>query len=177
MFWNMGGSKKNKIREPKIEIYNHTPIHALLNQWAALHSVEIIPEAKNAAGNMDLCLVGSVVGVGNVSICIEIKHAHSDDIEHGLKVQLPEYMKRKGAVFGIYIVLWFKGEEWFFDRPNIESVKKIYKSLGEDDCNDITGSLSNFEIAISLLRISLPESKNLREFIIDVSKPVSASKL
>jgi len=48
-------------------------------------------------------------------VCVEFKHAHSQDLFHGLREQLPAYMRAKGSDFGIYCVTYFKGEN--FSKP------------------------------------------------------------
>lgn len=47
--------------------------------------------------------------------------AHSSDLDHGIDVQLPEYMRQKACDFGIYFVFDFRCE--LFDEPkgNLET--------------------------------------------------------
>ena len=62
-----------------------------------------------------------------VSVCIEFKPAHSDDIKHGLLKQLPAYMTAEGANFGIYCVLYFKGKH--YEHPKNHDADSLYTEL------------------------------------------------
>jgi hypothetical protein len=83
---------------------------------------------------------------------MELKHAHSAAIFDGLEKQLPAYMKNKGAEFGVYGVLWFKGDE--FDKPAEEMLQ--------------------FGAELHRRRLLLPHDIAIETF--DLTKPVPPSK-
>jgi hypothetical protein len=62
-----------------------------------------------------------------VPVCVEFKHAHSQDLFHGLREQLPAYMWAKGSDFGIYCVTYFKGRD--FSKPEQYDEQTLKKAL------------------------------------------------
>jgi len=100
---------------PKTEPQVTSTIHLLLDDAAVRNNFQIIPQAGAAGGNLDFQVNGTVEGGKLAVLAMEAKHAHSNDIEHGLFIQLPIYMRAVSADFGIYLVLWFKGKD--FDKP------------------------------------------------------------
>ncbi|MCC7599348.1 hypothetical protein IGS61_17805 [Janthinobacterium sp. FW305-129] len=116
MYWDVlkdGG--KIVERRPKGETEVQSNLHALLYDQFFSQSIEVVPEARNASGRLDFALLANVRGLGIQKIAIEFKHAHSDDLEHGLLHQLPSYMQSIKAKYGIYCVLFFKCG--WFDLP------------------------------------------------------------
>ncbi len=114
-FWDReraGGSG----RRPKIETDIHGTIEGLLWNIGLAKSLDIVREPLIAGGELDFLVTGYVTGLGSVPVCVEFKHAHSDQVFRGVEAQLPTYMNAKAAEFGIYSVLWFKGNE--FGEPS-----------------------------------------------------------
>jgi hypothetical protein len=116
-FWDItyeGPSIANRLpkREPDIQ----PTIRALLFNIAIAKNLEITPEYPISGGNLDFLVTGPL-STGEICFaCIEFKLAHSEALLNGLLEQLPIYMKGKACDFGIYAVLFFKGE--FFDEPS-----------------------------------------------------------
>jgi hypothetical protein len=102
-------------RRPKREADIHPTIHSLLFYIAIAKKLEITPEYSIAGGRLDFLVSGPLVNGAIANVCIEFKHAHSDDLENGLLKQLPTYMRAKGCSFGIFCVLYFKGQ--YFEDP------------------------------------------------------------
>jgi hypothetical protein len=168
-FWNTSRSKNRKlVRSPKIEVDTHPTLHLLFWDWALLKGVDIVPENQTGAGDVDFALIGAVAELGAVPFCIEVKLAHSDDLVQGLERQLPEYMSRKGAPFGAYLVLWFRGD--LFSRPTDAEILRLRRAWqpGYETVTD--DPLREFSVA-------LRHPDNIRVVIIDVTKPSPASKL
>lgn len=107
-FWDYSG----KVLKPKPEPQLTRLFHALMMDQAAIKGIEITPQAGAAGGNLDFQATGFVEGFGQDRIAIEAKYAHSSDLEAGIAVQLPTYMKAIGADTGVYLVLWAKSEEF-----------------------------------------------------------------
>lgn len=116
-FWNVQRGERNTIvgRVPKHEVEIQPTIMALVQDQAMVRSIDIVREPDAAGGNVDFYAVAAVEGLGVRSVCIECKLAHSADLEKGWTTQLPAYMRARQSEFGLYVVLWFKGED--FDQP------------------------------------------------------------
>jgi hypothetical protein len=174
-FWDIvyEGRKKG-LPSPKKETDIHPTIQLLLDEWAFLRSIEIVSENRTGAGDLDFAFIGSVENQGPVSICMEVKRAHSDDLSHGLEVQLPGYMQRKRAQYGVFVVLWFKGE--WFDKPNLPDIRYIANTWLTDVGQIVNADVHDLEFALKGKVIADPKLQDIRVFIIDVSKPIPASR-
>jgi len=158
-FWDITyDGSKIVTRLPKKEPDIHPTIHGILSDQALMSSIEIIPENKTGVGDLDFAFAEYVKGEGIKSICIEFKHAHSQDVFNGLIHQLPLYMQNKKAKYGAYCVMYFKGE--WFDLPN------------EYDSNTL-----DLAFVDKVMESDKPEILDIiRIFIYDFSKKASASK-
>lgn len=115
-FWNnVYEGPKLKSRTPKHETEIHPTIHALLFEIAIAQNFEVSPEYHIAGGRLDFLITAPLFSGETVPVCVEFKHAHSEDLFHGLCEQLPAYMQAKGSDFGIYCVTYFKGRD--FGKP------------------------------------------------------------
>lgn len=156
-FWNIVyDGQRIKDRFPKTEPEAQPLLNCLIADQMLMAGIEVIPEAHTGAGNVDFLLVGSVSGALE-KICLEVKLAHAADLEHGLFVQLPEYMRHHGAAYGIYCVLNFKGE--WFDKPTLP-----------DDRDPM------FYLSLKAKEQKVPELERIRWFEIALAKPPTASK-
>jgi len=113
-FWDKNSGKTSMI-SPKREPEIHPTLLGLIQDECLLKSLEVSHEGSAGAGKLDFYIGGYVRNAGIRGICVEVKHAHSEKLKQGLTSQLPAYMKAKGADFGIYLVLWFKGKN--HDKP------------------------------------------------------------
>jgi len=114
-FWDIGyEGRKIVLKRPKKETDVAATIHGLLYDIGLAKNFEIIPEYKTGKGRLDF-LISGIIKDRFENVCIEFKHAHSDKLEEGLMVQLPEYMRNNACSFGIYCVLYFKGN--LFSEP------------------------------------------------------------
>ena len=156
-FWNIS-YEGNTItgRQPKKEVDIQPLIHCFLSDQMLLANIEIIPEYPSGVGSLDFLFLGQVKDHGLCKLCAEFKLAHSNDLEHGLLEQLPDYMAVSNATYGAYCVLNFKGG--WFEKPALPDNKAldIYLPL-------VQRSSSN------------PVQKNIRTFIFDLAKPKTAS--
>lgn len=158
-FWNIEYNGQEIIaRNPKKEVELQPLIHCILSDMLLINNIEVIPEYSTGAGSLDFLFIAQVKDLGMIKICIEFKLAHSKDLQHGLLEQLPAYMSASNAKYGAYCVLSFKGG--WFDKPNI----------GED--RDIQFYVNRIGIGSEN-----PIINNIRTFIFDMAKPVTASKV
>lgn len=123
-FWNK--NKEKSLQTPKKETEIHRILLGLIQDECLLKSIDVNHEGTAGSGNLDFYISGFIKNSGMNGVCIEVKHAHSQKLKKGLTHQLPSYMRTKGADFGIYLVLWFKGKD--FAKPAYET-----HHLMEDD--------------------------------------------
>jgi hypothetical protein len=107
-------------------------------------------EDKSRRGSVDFGVVG-VVRKSTIEIKIEVKNAHSDDLEVGLAEQLPKYLDDHG-LDGIYWVLWFKGRHW-------QLPAKVTKAKLREHLN---GARLGRVRAVAVLDLSYPETASKR---------------
>ena len=107
-FWNT----ENKKKIPKIETDAQDALCLMLADKLTKAGLDMHKEEFTPAGNVDFYISGHVKDIGQCGVCIEVKNAHSDKLEDGYIKQLPEYVKRKNALYGIYLVLYFNSDKY-----------------------------------------------------------------
>ena len=126
IFWDKQ-KRSDTARTPKAEPEVTAAIHLLLSDAALRNVFQIVPQAGAAGGNLDFQVNKVIEGGGLAVLAMEAKHAHSKDVEHGLFTQLPTYMRAVSADFGIYLVLWFKGDN--FELPKESDFNQLLDQL------------------------------------------------
>ncbi len=122
-FWNIiYEDRKIKMRMPKNETDVQPTIKHLLDDVCTMKNMEIHSEAEIGGGNLDFLIEGVKEDGSKIQVCVEFKNAHHSRLEHGLTDQLPAYMRAKGSDFGLYCVMYYRGE--WFDQPD-ESLHKL----------------------------------------------------
>jgi len=149
-FWSDDKSKPRN--EPQI----HPLVHGLLRDSALIKGLDIIPEYQTGRGKLDFLVMGNLTSGDRGTVCVEFKNAHSNDLEHGLESQLPEYMYTRGSENGIYCVLCYKGEK--FNKPiRFKDVHEISIYLQK---KAITAGLTNIRVIVLDLYFGKPPSKS-----------------
>ncbi len=147
-FWDK--NKEESLQTPKKETEIHQILLGLIQDECILKSLDINHEGTAGSGNLDFYISGYVKNYGIKGVCLEVKHAHSRKLKNGLTHQLPEYMRTKGADFGIYLVLWFKGK--FFGNPVYENYHRM-----EDDLHKYRNEIG-FGKMIRIITFDLSEA-------------------
>jgi hypothetical protein len=154
-FWDITYDGAKIIsKKPKREIDIHPTIRGLLFEIVLAKNIQIYPEYPIAGGQLDFLVSGNLNDGSAVNACIEFKHAHSRDLLHGLLNQLPAYMRAKGCNFGLYCVMYFKGED--FDEPKYDYNQLEILLNGEK----VSAGLSNIRIIIFDFSHKKPPSKS-----------------
>ncbi len=118
IFWDIEyQGRRLASRRPKRETDLHGVIHALLSDHFFLSSIDVIPEVKTGAGDLDFLFVGAVQGQGLAKVCAEFKLAHSPRLLHGIESQLPAYMRAQKTDNGTYCILDYRGS--WFEEPRV----------------------------------------------------------
>jgi hypothetical protein len=123
-----------------------------------MSSIDVVPEYTTGAGRLDFMLIANVKNVGLGKICMEVKSAHSSDLVDGLIGQLPTYMKNKNVNLGIYVVLWYGARL----KPSTHDASIIDLNVR------LTSEMSR--------HFSQEVCKRIRVFVVDLTKPKSASR-
>lgn len=158
-FWDYERGDNGKItkRTPKRETNAQAIVQCLLSDQMLMSSIDLVPQYETGEGNLDFMFIGNIKDKGLSKVCAEFKNAHSRDLEHGLMIQLPTYMRNKNSKYGFYCVLNYKGE--WFDQPNFDDSFKI-----------------DLELSKKQLASTDPIQEDIRLMVYDLGKQKSASK-
>lgn len=106
LFWKTIDRTRKPLNEPDIT----KGVASYLNIYGAMKNFDVLCETVAGNGNLDFYVVAPVANIqqGLGKIAIEAKKANSNDLEHGLAVQLPKYMESIRTNYGIYLVYWLK---------------------------------------------------------------------
>jgi hypothetical protein len=153
-FWDRQNSPKASHKlVPKREPEAMAAIATILQDQSIVANYQMIRESSIGSGSLDLRVIAPLKNDGFCTICIEAKNAHSNDIQHGVAHQLPAYMQSSKADFGIYLVLWYKCEE--FNHPPSTDW-------------ELTLSLTKIKpwktITVEKFDLSLPKSPSSRDY-------------
>lgn len=124
------------INSNQNQVYNlrsETNIQVALQHWlepmCRTLNIDINREPLTGRGYLDFKFsIGS-----NWKCLVEIKLFHSKKLEHGLKIQLPTYLKADQASFGIYVPVIFDSSSY---EKELDNLQKKAKEL--TDKNDFT---------------------------------------
>lgn len=119
-FWNIIETNKKELRySPKEEKDIHTSILNLISDQLKFSNILFSSVCESQTGNIKIIFTSKVEGFGVSTIIMEIINAHSGGLSYEIADKLPSYMKSKKSKFGIFLVLWYKGER--FDKPDYDS--------------------------------------------------------
>lgn len=108
LVWGKGGDRDRPLDEPDISKLLAIPLTA----HCGARGIDVICESNAGSGKLDFYVVANVSGRGLVRVALEAKKADSPRLIPGFTDQLPEYMRRLGTDYGIYIVYWLKSERY-----------------------------------------------------------------
>ena len=118
--------KNGHFKEPRKEIDIQPIIKSHLRPILEIKGIQISREVVAANGSLDF-LCTYTYGGRLFKVGIELKKAHHENLLNGLTQQLPQYLKDEGTKHGIFLVLWFKNDN--FSQPakydSIDSLKKF----------------------------------------------------
>ena len=145
--------KDSKLKEPLNEPDIQPMIKTHLQPILEAKGIQISREIVAANGSLDFLSTytrnGSLFKVG-----IELKKAHHDNLLNGLTQQLPQYLKDEGTKHGIFLVLWFKSDN-FRQPAKYDSIPALIKDL----------------------ETNIPKNYQFKIMVIDCTKQPSPSKM
>jgi hypothetical protein len=147
-FW----TEKDGTNVPIPETSAQPIIYNYIRFIAEIKGISLSRESIAADGSLDFHFSYTKNDV-LMNVCVELKNAHHQKLEHGVTTQLPLYIKDIGNREGIFLILWYKSEE--FNKP--------------DHFNEIK------DIEEYLLNL-IPKKYRIKPLIIDCTKKISPSK-
>lgn len=156
---NHGGYKylwknnDNGVLVPCRESESQPYIFSHLRSVFDFMGIQISREVESSNGEIDFLVTYTNSGNKLLRVCVELKLAHAAKVEEGLTNQLPAYLDGERCKYGIYIVLWYKGNS--FSKPS------KYSSI----------------VCLEERLHSINANSNISSMIIDCAKPISPSKL
>ncbi len=127
--WGKNGNSNQPLDEPDISRF----VGSYLAAQGAAKCFDVTCEPIAGNGNIDFWVVGPVENIGLVKIAIEAKKADHKQLTHGLSHQLPAYMNRMEAHFGIFLVYWLKSPSYPYPKQasypylEMEVLRPIYR--------------------------------------------------
>ena len=122
--------------------------------------IQTVRESDEGIGYLDFKFLITVKENTPLNVCAEFKLAHHDRLEHGLKTQLPLYLKASPSKSRIFLVMWFKDENGkHFNKPINKNKLDMLKYLEE-----------------AVKEINEKEDFTIESILIDASKKPPASQ-
>jgi len=131
-------------QKPAPEENSQILFNLLFEKYAGQYGVFLSREAETGRGPVDFKFAGGIDWTAH----LEIKRGNSTQLKHGLKHQLPIYLKADDVKYGFYLIVSYNSKE----------LKKA-ELLSEES--------RNIEKKMGII---------LRTYIVDASKKISASK-
>ncbi len=144
LFWT-DNNKPNQESKSQVAIYN------LLRFISEIKGIKLLRETIASDGSVDFAF-SYTANRKSLCICVELKNAHNQNLVHGIQTQLPLYIDDIGRKEGIFLVLWFKNNE--FNQPS---------------------KFSKIEELVEILNVEKPKSYNIRTIVIDCNKRLAPS--
>jgi hypothetical protein len=159
-FWDF---KKNEtlkvIPIPKSEKDIVSSLIENISENLELSGIRYSYVEKPKPGTVNVTFSAKIKNKGIFTITLEIVNAHSDDIINEISKVFPYFVKSQNSKYGIFLVLWFKGEQYAFPEydTEVELALTMQKSLNQANHDK---SIFNNNITISILNLS-PDTRNI----------------
>lgn len=96
------------MAEPQISKF----LAGYLTSHGASRNFDVTCEPLVGTGNLDFHIVAPILNGPIARVAIEAKKADSAQLIPGFQTQLPEYMRRLGTAYGIFLVYWLKSSNY-----------------------------------------------------------------
>ena len=110
-FWTQGDGTGKPLPERSAQPI----IHSIIRFLAEMKGIRISREIVASDGSLDFHFSYTKHDV-LMNVCVELKNAHHGNLQHGITSQLPLYIRDVGVKEGIFLILWYKSEN--FNEPN-----------------------------------------------------------
>lgn len=149
------GQKHMFPKVPKTETSIQPTLHLIFHIALNHHGIHVVRESNEGIGYMDFGFLFTTKSGKPISVGAEFKLAHNKKIGHGIKKQLPSYLKAIESTNGTYIVMWFKDDE-LYTEPKSYNKKHITGWLIEQ-AKEVSEK-NNMNISSALLDASIKPS-------------------
>ena len=99
-------------QDRRVNHFVHTLLAGYLTSHGASRNFDVTCEPLVGTGNVDFHIVAPVLNGPMARIAMEAKKADSAQLIPGFQTQLPEYMRRLGTAYGIFLVYWLKSSNY-----------------------------------------------------------------
>lgn len=119
---NIDGNDHEIPSFPKNETRIQPTLHVLLDMALSSFGIHVIRESNEGCGLLDFRFLFTTRGGKRLTVGMEFKIAHHKKIQHGLAVQLPQYLRSINTIHGLFLVMWFKDEKYFNNPKEYELI-------------------------------------------------------
>ncbi len=146
--WINKDGNKVPISEPDAQevLYNQ------IKDIAEIKGIKVFREPVAAGGSLDFHFHYTKNDI-SMNVCVELKNAHHKLLAHGINTQLPLYIKDVGRKEGIFLVLWYRSDN-FLKPGKYTSIKELEDYLIKE----------------------VPKKLTIKPLIIDCTPKISPSK-
>ncbi|MFK5890896.1 MAG: hypothetical protein QM486_09205 [Flavobacteriaceae bacterium] len=126
LYKNMWTDKKGELT-PILEVKAQLIIYNQIRLLLEMNGVSILREPVSANGSLDFYF-HYTLNNKSLKVCVELKNGHHQEVDTGNYKQLSEYINDTGDKEGIYLVLWYKSNN--FKKPTkYKSIDDLQKKL------------------------------------------------
>jgi len=147
-FW-----RDKACKHPKDEVEVQPYICNTIDNYCSVNGINLSREVREANGNVDILFSYTNRDNELLRVCVEIKKSHHQDVENAISKQLPLYLESAGTQAGIYLVIWYKNENYL--EPNKYEFK---------------------EELLNAIELNNPRNKSISVKMLDCNKGISPSK-
>jgi hypothetical protein len=119
------GDRSRPLDEPEISRF----VAGYLSSHGAARNFEVTCEPIAGSGNIDFYVLAPIHNAGLGKVAIEAKKAESPHLVRGFEVQLPQYMRRIGTTYGVYLTYWLRSDAYPYPEqhsyPQLE-IEKLH---------------------------------------------------
>lgn len=158
------GEKIEVPRKPKGETKIQPTLHVVLDMALSPFGIQVIRESGEGIGSLDFRCLFTTKESKPLSIGIEFKLAHHQEIRKGVRSQLPAYLRAIKSKSGIYAVMWFKDSGGkIFNSPKAHEKEEFCSWLATEA--EDASKLSGNTIAVVVIDASIKVSASNLEIV------------
>ena len=102
---------KDGIKVPISEPDAQEVLYNQIKDIAEIKGIKVFREPVAADGSLDFHFHYTKNDI-SMNVCVELKNAHHNLLAHGINTQLPLYIKDVGRKEGIFLVLWYRSNNF-----------------------------------------------------------------
>lgn len=152
------GKKILVQRQPKSETNIQPTLHMIFDMVLSPLGIHVIRESDEGVGSLDFKFLYTTKVGTPLSVGVEFKLAHHNQVRKGISSQLPAYLRAIRSKSGIFVVMWFKDSKYFKSPSKYEKKSmEVWLTAEAIDASTING----FNISSRLLDASIRASASM----------------